>query len=168
MWAGEKASNFYRDTLFKKYQLLSLKDIAHFTPESLITRINDDVAVFWDFLVSASTSLVKAPFYIIAGLVFAFLTDVNLTFSIIAVIPLLVLVMGLIFKKVRPLISKNRKNLDAITKESDENILGIRFIKAYNLQNQQYKKFKNINTKWKNTEINVFNLFSAAILRFSL
>ncbi|UWV85519.1 ABC transporter transmembrane domain-containing protein [Mycoplasmopsis felis] len=160
MWAGEKASNFYRDTLFKKYQLLSLKDIAHFTPESLITRINDDVAVFWDFLVSASTSLVKAPFYIIAGLVFAFLTDVNLTFSIIAVIPLLVLVMGLIFKT---LISKNRKNLDAITKESDENILGIRFIKAYNLQNQQYKKFKNINTKWKNTEINVFNLFSAAI-----
>ncbi|WP_416321769.1 ABC transporter ATP-binding protein [Mycoplasmopsis felis] len=166
VWAGEKASNFYRDTLFKKYQLLSLKDIAHFTPESLITRINDDVAVFWDFLVSASTSLVKSPFYIIAGLVFAFLTDVNLTFSIIAVIPLLVLVMGLIFKKVRPLISQNRKNLDAITKESDENILGIRFIKAYNLQNQQYKKFKNINTKWKNTEISVFNLFSAAMPSF--
>ncbi|WP_435128541.1 ABC transporter ATP-binding protein [Mycoplasma sp. 6243] len=166
VWSGERASNFYRDKLFAKYQKLSLKEIAQITPESLITRINDDVAVFWEFLVGASTTLVKAPFYIIAGLVFAFLTDVPLTWAIIAVIPLLVFVMYFIFKFVRPLIAQNRKNLDAITKESDENILGIRFIKAYNLQEQQYSKYESATNKWKVNERGIFSLFSLAMPAF--
>ncbi|TDV24082.1 ATP-binding cassette subfamily B protein [Mycoplasmopsis mustelae] len=166
VWAGEKASNYYRDALFCKYQILSLKEIAHITPESLITRINDDVAVFWDFLIGASTTLIKAPFYIITGLIFAFLTDVPLTWAIIAVIPLLLFVMTFIFKYVRPHIMKNRKNLDAITKESDENILGIRFIQAYNLQDQQYAKFKAANRKWRSTESSIFSIFSLAMPAF--
>ncbi|MHA3845597.1 ABC transporter ATP-binding protein [Mycoplasma sp. VS276A1] len=166
IWAGEKASNFYRNTLFKKYQKLSLKDIAQLTNESLITRINDDVAVFWDFLIGASISLIKAPLYIVVGLIFAFLTDVPLTFSIIAVIPLLIVVITYMFVKVNPLIKKNRKNLDWITKEVDESINGARFIKANNLQQKQYAKFNKANTTWLGTEKNIYKYFSIGMPAF--
>ncbi|QNM93541.1 ABC transporter ATP-binding protein [Mycoplasma sp. Pen4] len=160
VWAGERASNFYRDRLFAKYQKLSLKDISQLTPESMITRINDDVAVFWDFLVGASTALIKAPLFFIVGLIFAFSTDINLTWSIIAVIPFLLFVVGYIFIKVNPLLSKNRKNLDRITKEVQETIGGTRFIKANNLQESQFQKFDNANKTWLKTEKNIFKYFA--------
>ncbi|MFV8418816.1 ABC transporter ATP-binding protein [Mycoplasma sp. Sp33II] len=166
IWAGEKASNFYRNTLFKKYQKLSLKDIAQLTNESLITRINDDVAVFWDFLIGASISLIKAPLYIIVGLVFAFMTDVNLTWSIIAVIPLLIFVIAFMFIKTNPLIKKSRKNLDWITKEVDESINGARFIKANNLQMNQYNKFSKANSAWLKTERASFKYFAIGMPAF--
>ncbi|WP_324673196.1 ABC transporter ATP-binding protein [Mycoplasma sp. 888] len=158
--AGERASNFYRNALFAKYQKLSLKDISNLTTESLITRINDDVAVFWDFLVGASTSLVKAPLFIIVGLVFAFATDLEFTYSILAVIPLLLFVMVFIFIKVNPKLKQNRKNLDAITKEVDETVNGARFIKANNLQEQQKRKFNHANNQWVKTEKNIFKFFA--------
>ncbi|QCZ36437.1 ABC transporter ATP-binding protein [Mycoplasma nasistruthionis] len=159
VWAGEKASNFYRDALFKKYQKLSLKDISQLSTESLITRINDDVAVFWDFLVGASTALIRAPLFIIVGLIFAFLTDLSFTVAIIAVIPLLVFIMGFIFIKAHPLIQKNRKNLDLITKEADESINGARFIKANNLQEKQLSKFSFANQNWLKNEKKIFGYF---------
>ncbi|SYV93362.1 Uncharacterised protein, partial [Mycoplasmopsis synoviae] len=36
-----------RNILFAKYQKLSIKDISNLGVENLITRINDDVGVFW-------------------------------------------------------------------------------------------------------------------------
>ncbi|WP_342666443.1 ABC transporter ATP-binding protein [Mycoplasma buteonis] len=159
IWAGENASNFYRNTLFAKYQKLSLKDIANLTTESLITRINDDVAVFWDFLINASTALIKAPLFIIVGLVFAFSTDINFAWSIVGVVPVLIFVFLFIFIKTKPLINKNRHNLDKITKEAEETIIGARFIRAYNLQEKQKNKFFNINSTWKNVETKVWKIF---------
>ncbi|QGZ97952.1 ATP-binding cassette domain-containing protein [Mycoplasma sp. NEAQ87857] len=160
IWAGENASNHYRNTLFKKYQLLSLKDIATFKEESLLTRINDDVAIFWEFLISASTALIKAPLFICFGLIFAFLTDVQFSYAIIAIVPVLVGVLAFIFIKVTPLIQKNRKNLDNITKEVTETINGAKFIKAYNLQEKQFNKFDTTNKTWVNTESKIFKIFS--------
>nr|WP_223211551.1 ABC transporter ATP-binding protein [Mycoplasmopsis glycophila] len=160
IWAGENASNFYRDTLFKKYQKLSLKDISVLTQESLITRINDDVAVFWEFLINATTALIKAPLYIIVGLVFAFYTDKNFALVIVGIIPVLVVVFLIIFAKSNPLIKKNRINLDKITKEAEETIVGARFIRANNLQEEQKRKFFKINKMWLKNETKVFKIFS--------
>ncbi|WP_027121075.1 ABC transporter ATP-binding protein [Mycoplasma leonicaptivi] len=166
VWAGENASNYYRDALYRKYQLLSLKDISTFSTESLMTRINDDVAVFWDFLIGASRDLVKAPLFIIIGLVFALMTDLNLTWTIVAVIPLLLFLMFFIFKKVHPKIAQSRKNLDNVTKEVNETISGARFIKAYNLQEFQYAKFLDANKKWLNNSKSIFSLFALSLPYF--
>ncbi|WP_223214499.1 ABC transporter ATP-binding protein [Mycoplasmopsis gallopavonis] len=160
IWAGENASNFYRDRLFEKYQKLSLKDITKLTPESLITRINDDVGIFWDFLINASTSLIKAPLFIVVGLVFAFQTDINFAWTIAFIIPVLIAIFLFMFAKTNPLIKKNRKNLDQVTKESEETIIGTKFIRAYNLQEKQKSKFFNINNKWLQTETKTYKFLS--------
>ncbi|AKA49754.1 ABC transporter ATP-binding protein [Mycoplasmopsis gallinacea] len=159
-YAGELSSNHLRNILFEKYQKLSIKDIAELKTETLITRINDDVAIFWDFLMSASSSLVRAPFFIIVGVVFSFLTDVNLSWAAIGVVPVLVFVLLLIFKLVNPLIKKNRKNLDQITKEVEESIIGSKLIKTYNLEQKQKHKFDLANKRWSSVEIKTFSYFA--------
>nr|WP_318033591.1 ABC transporter ATP-binding protein [Mycoplasmopsis edwardii] len=163
IWAGENASNFYRDSLYKKYQKLSLKDISHFTVESLITRVDDDVAIFWDFLIGATSALIKAPLFIAFGLTFALVTDLTLTLTIVAIVPLLVGSIIYILIKVMPLIKKGRATLEANTKAVNETILGARFIKAYNLQEYQFNKFSDANTKWLGNNTKIFNIFAISM-----
>ncbi|MBN4083409.1 ABC transporter ATP-binding protein [Mycoplasma sp. CSL10137] len=160
VWAGEKASNFYRDSLYKKFQTLSLKDISDITIASLITRINDDVAMFWDFLVGAISILIKAPMFVIIGLVFAFTTDLQLTWSILAVVPILLFFTFFIFFKVVPIIRTGRKRLDNITNAVSENILGAKLIRDYNLQEQQLNKFKKTNNEWLTNVRKVMKFFT--------
>ncbi|ATO31096.1 ABC transporter ATP-binding protein [Mycoplasmopsis bovirhinis] len=161
--AGENASEFYRNILYAKYQKLSLKDISHFSVESLITRINDDVAVFWEFLVGATSALIKAPLFIAFGLIFALLTDLTLTWTIVAIVPLIISSIIYILIKVMPLIIKGRTIIDNNTKSVNEIINGARLIKAYNLQEYQYQKFNQTNKAWKDNGINVFNIFSISL-----
>lgn len=163
VWAGENASEFYRNILYAKYQKLSLKDISHFSVESLITRINDDVAVFWEFLVGATSALIKAPLFIAFGLIFALLTDLTLTWTIVAIVPLIIGSFIYILIKVMPLIIKGRTIIDNNTKSVNEIINGARLIKAYNLQEYQYQKFNQTNKVWKDNGINVFNIFSISL-----
>ncbi|WP_223213433.1 ABC transporter ATP-binding protein [Mycoplasmopsis bovirhinis] len=163
VWAGENASEFYRNILYAKYQKLSLKDISHFSVESLITRINDDVAVFWEFLVGATSALIKAPLFIAFGLIFALLTDLTLTWTIVAIVPLIIGSIIYILIKVMPLIIKGRTIIDNNTKSVNEIINGARLIKAYNLQEYQYQKFNQTNKAWKDNGINVFNIFSISL-----
>lgn len=163
VWAGENASEFYRNILYAKYQKLSLKDISHFSVESLITRINDDVAVFWEFLVGATSALIKAPLFIAFGLIFALLTDLTLTWTIVAIVPLIIGSFIYILIKVMPLNIKGRTIIDNNTKSVNEIINGARLIKAYNLQEYQYQKFNQTNKAWKDNGINVFNIFSISL-----
>lgn len=163
VWAGENASEFYRNILYAKYQKLSLKDISHFSVESLITRINDDVAVFWEFLVGATSALIKAPLFIALGLIFALLTDLTLTWTIVAIVPLIIGSFIYILIKVMPLNIKGRTIIDNNTKSVNEIINGAMLIKAYNLQEYQYQKFNQTNKAWKDNGINVFNIFSISL-----
>ncbi|UUM20062.1 MULTISPECIES: ABC transporter ATP-binding protein [unclassified Mycoplasma] len=159
-WAGEQASMFYRNALFRKYQKLSLKDISNLTKESLINRISNDIAQYWDFLISATSALIKAPLFIIIGLIFALLTDLEMSSVIIIAIPINAAILIFIFIKSSKLISKNRVNLDNITKDVSETINGARVIKVYNLQNKQRTKFDLSNNRWYNVESKVWKYIS--------
>lgn len=159
-WAGEQSSMFYRNELFRKYQKLSLKDISDLTKESLINRISNDIAQYWDFLISATSALIKAPLFIIVGFVFALLTDVKLSWSIVAAIPVNIAILIFIFMNTYKLIRKNRVNLDYITKDVSETINGARVVKVYNLQNKQKEKFDISNNRWYKVESKIWKYFS--------
>ncbi|ADE19490.1 ABC transporter ATP-binding protein [Mycoplasma crocodyli] len=159
-WAGNETTNFLRDKLYKKMQKFSLKDIASISQESLITRVSNDVAQYWDFLISSTSTLVRAPLLIIGGTVFALLTDMTLSVSILVIVPILIGLIAFIMIKAAPLMKKNQVVLDEITKEVDENILAARLIKIYNLKDMQEKKFTSTNDKWLKLQVKSNNIFA--------
>ncbi|TNK83641.1 ABC transporter ATP-binding protein [Mycoplasmopsis pullorum] len=159
-WAGEKSSEFFRNRTFQKIQRMSLKDLGTLTHESLITRVSNDVAVFWEFITGATSTLIRAPLLIVGGIVFSLLTDLSLSLSIFFIIPLMSFVVYLIIKKSMPLMEENQKVIDNLTKVADENILGARLIKSFNLYEKQSNKFNEVNDKWLKIQIKTNNLFS--------
>lgn len=163
VWPAEQSSRFFRNALFNKIQKLSLKNIADLKPESIITRVSNDVAIFWEFLVNGSSILIRGFFLVIGGGVLAILNDPKMSLSVLAVVPVifvLVLVIGL---TTNPLLKKTQKVVEEITKATDENILGARVIKTFNLEETRKKRFSEYNHRWYKVQFKTNMIFAFAV-----
>ncbi|WP_029608439.1 ABC transporter ATP-binding protein [Mycoplasma simbae] len=148
VWAAESASYFYRLKLYEKVNALSLKNIADLKPESIMTKISNDVAVFWEFLVSGLRVVIKGLIMIIGGAVIAFMVNVYMALVVVPVIPTLLLLVGVLSKFVSPIIAKTQVQVEEVTKDIDENIKGSLTIKTFNLENIRNEQFKQTNSLW--------------------
>ncbi|UOE63474.1 ABC transporter ATP-binding protein [Mycoplasmopsis bovis] len=166
--AAERSSYFYRNTLYKKIQSYSLKNIADLKAESIITRLSNDIAIFWEFLVNGTSIMIKGIFLIIGGLTVAALVDWQMSLSIIAIIPIVIVMGSIISVKTGPLLKKTQKAVDAVTKVVDENISGIRVIKTFNLETKRLNVLKEINNAWYDGQYKSTMIFSTAYPVFQM
>ncbi len=166
--AAERSSYFYRNTLYKKIQSYSLKNIADLKAESIITRLSNDIAIFWEFLVNGTSIMIKGIFLIIGGLTVAALVDWQMSLSIIAIIPIVIVMGSIISVKTGPLLKKTQKAVDAVTKVVDENISGIRVIKTFNLETKRLNVLKEINNAWYDSQYKSTMIFSTAYPVFQM
>ncbi|SBO45001.1 Putative ABC transporter ATP-binding protein MG014 [Mycoplasmopsis agalactiae] len=166
--AAERSSYFYRNTLYKKIQSYSLKNIADLKAESIITRISNDIAIFWEFLVNGTSVMIKGIFLIIGGLTVASLVDWKMSLSIIAIIPIVIVMGTIISLKTGPLLKQTQKAVDAVTKVVDENISGIRVIKNFNLETKRLDLLKDINNAWYDSQYKSAMIFSTAYPVFQM
>lgn len=148
VWAAEQSSFFFRRSLYDKLNALSLKNLADLKPESIMTRISNDVATFWDFLVSGLRMIVKGTMLIVGGVILSLLVNWKMALVILPTIPILIIVMLVIAKFASPLIKKSKLQLEDVTKEIEENVNGARTIKTYNLETQRTQKFSQTNSFW--------------------
>ncbi|KUH47221.1 ABC transporter ATP-binding protein [Mycoplasmopsis meleagridis] len=148
IYASEQSSKFFRIKLFAKVQKLSLRNIADLKSESIITRLSNDIATFWEFLVNGSTILIRGIFLAIGSCVLAFLVDPTMAIGVVIVVPIMAILIAFIGYLTSPLIKKTQKNIENLTKDIDENINGIRVIKTYNLENKRKLSFENHNMTW--------------------
>lgn len=166
--AAERSSYFYRNTLYKKIQSYSLKNIADLKAESIITRLSNDIAIFWEFLVNGTSVMIKGIFLIIGGLTVAALVDWQMSLSIIAIIPIVIVMGSIISVKTGPLLKKTQKAVHAVTKVVDENISGIRVIKTFNLETKRLNVLKEINNAWYDSQYKSTMIFSTAYPVFQM
>ncbi|AIA29287.1 ABC transporter permease/ATP-binding protein [Mycoplasmopsis californica] len=148
VWAAENASYFYRVKLFEKINKLSLKNISDLKPESIMTRISNDVAVFWDFLVAGLRMMIKGFIMILGGATIAFFVNPKLAWIVVLVIPIMIAIMLIVGKVISPIIAKSQRQVEAVTKEIDENIKGTRTIKIFNLEKLRNQRFTSTNKLW--------------------
>lgn len=113
-----------------------------------MTRISNDVATFWDFLVSGLRMIVKGTMLIVGGVILSLLVNWKMALVILPTIPILIIVMLVIAKFASPLIKKSKLQLEDVTKEIEENVNGARTIKTYNLETQRTQKFSQTNSFW--------------------
>lgn len=152
---GSKASLLMamniRQGMFNKIQSLSFSDIDKVTPSSIITRMTNDVQKFQVTFQMILTMLFKVPIMLIGGLVLAFLL-VNWEYGVIAIglVVILSLIISLISWKVIPLFEKGQKKLDSTNSVMRENVLGMRVVKAFNIQNEQFQRFDSENKELRN------------------
>lgn len=149
-----------RQGMFARVQALSFSDIDKVTASSLITRLTNDVQKFQITLQMVFTMLIKAPFLLIGGLVISFYSDWTMGLIMIGVIIVLGSCISIVAWKGMPLFDAMQKNVDENNKVMRENILGMRVVKTFCLENEQQKRYDVCSNNLKNNSTKAQIIFA--------
>lgn len=142
---GFEFTDYLRRKLFDKVQDFSFEDIKKYKSTSVITRITKDTNSIAMFFTGIIRRILIFPFSLGFALYFAFKINAKLTTYAIIILPILMVVVFLIGKVLHKLFDKLNKKIDKMNQVIKENIIGIKDVKIYTLEDKEVEKFDNVN-----------------------
>ena len=142
-----------RSKMFTKVQYFSQTEIDKFTASSLITRTNNDITQIQTFLNQCLRIAFQAPIMCVCGMILAITHSPNLSMVLIISIPLMAIVLVMIAKIAVPLSTKIQGKMDRINLVMREKLTGVRVIRAFGTIDFESKKFDEINTDYKKSNM---------------
>ncbi len=146
-----------RQGIFDKIQTLAFGDIDKFKTGSLITRLTNDVTQVQNMVLMGLRIMVRAPLMCIGGIIMAFSLSRQLSSVFLIIIPVIFIGVVFIVNKSVPMFSKVQENIDKVNLVMRESILGMRVVKAFNMEKKQKERFKDSNEELMNSSIKAQN-----------
>ncbi|MCF0241290.1 MAG: ABC transporter ATP-binding protein [Treponema sp.] len=141
--ASQGFSHNLRRRLFGKVQNFSFANIDKFSSASLVTRLTTDVTNTQNVYRMIIQMCFRAPFMLIAGTIMALKLNARLSVVFAVAIPILAVAITVIGAMAHPLFEKMLKKYDALNARIQENLIGIRVVKAYvrgDFENEKFEK----------------------------
>ncbi|CDI48484.1 ABC transporter ATP-binding protein [Clostridium tetani] len=166
--AGVNLSTDIRKDLYKKIQKFSGENIDKFQSGKLITILTNDVNSIQMAVMMMLRIVVRAPLLFIGSIVMVVISVYELSPILLAVIPLILIVIILLGKRVGSLFKKVQEALDRVNMSIQENLSGIRVVKAFVREDYEINKFEKVNENLTLTNIDAMKLISILIPIVSL
>jgi len=131
-----------RQALFEKIQDFSFGNVDHFSTASLITRLTTDITFVQNSFMMIIRTLVRAPVMMISATIMAISINKDLAIVFLIAIPFLASILAFISIKVHPYFVKMFKKYDALNASVQENLIGIRVVKAFVRHQYENEKFE--------------------------
>ena len=139
--AGMGFAKNVRKKLFDKVQDFSFANVDKFSTASLVTRLTTDVTNVQNTFMMIIRMAVRSPFMFIFALIMAISINAKLASVFLIAIPVLVVGMALIISKAFPRFEKMLSKYDALNSRVQENLIGIRVVKAFVREKFEGEKF---------------------------
>jgi len=130
-----------RARLYEKVQSFTFANFNRFPTSSLITRMTNDVSQIQNTIFMCLRIALRAPLLVLGGVVMALIVNVKLALILIAVVPLLLLLLVWVMRVSGRLFRKVQESVDGVNNVMQENLSGIRIIKAFLRQDYEVKRF---------------------------
>ncbi|HZL82350.1 MAG TPA: ABC transporter ATP-binding protein [Candidatus Deferrimicrobium sp.] len=147
-----------RQALFDRVQSFSFSNIDAFSTASLVTRLTNDVLQLQNTLLMSMRILTRAPLMLVCALVFAITINARLAIILFIAIPLLVAGIWLIVGQAERFFTAVQTKIDAVNGTVEENLIGIRAVKAFVRGSHEKTKFKKSSDELSYTAIRAGNL----------
>ncbi len=134
-----------RDAIYKKVQKFSLAEFKKISTSSLITRTTNDVTQVQQLVLMSMRMMIQAPLMCIGGIIMAVSKNKELSLLFIIVIPLLLVSIIFLAKKIMPLFTSLQKRTDRINQVIREKLTGVRVIRAFATQKYERKRYDKAN-----------------------
>lgn len=134
------AKNLRKD-MFYKIQTYSFENIDKFSTASLVTRLTTDINNIQMAFMMIIRIAIRAPLMMIFAFTMAFIMGGRLAFVFAFEIPFLAFGLLIIGRKVMPLFKKVFRKYDKLNESVQENVKGMRVVKAYVREDYENKKF---------------------------
>src|SRR4029079_2937500 len=149
-----------RGAIFSRAERLSVHQFEGFGAASLVTRTTNDTTQVQQMVIMMLTMVITAPMMAIGGVILALSQDAELAWVLIAVMPVMALVFGLIMRGAIPLSQAMQAKIDRLNLVLGEGLSGVRVIRAFDRGAHQRARFDQANLDLTNTAITVNRLIA--------
>jgi len=152
-----------RSSLFRKVQSLSFGNLDRLDTGQLITRLTNDVTQVQEVVLIALRILVRAPLILAGSLIMAVITSPKLALILLVLGPLSLVVIILVVKKAYPMFSEVQHRLDRLNTVMQENLAGVRVVKAFVRADYEQQRFGNANENLVDRTIRAMRLVTVVM-----
>ncbi|UYX54721.1 ABC transporter ATP-binding protein/permease [Bacillus thuringiensis] len=163
MYSTKAAVNFATDIrkdVFTKIETFSSKNRDTFGTGKLLTIVTNDITSIQSAMTMTLRVLVRGPLLFIGSIIIVFVTARELFPILLVVVPILLLAIILIASKASGTFKNVQDALDKVNTKLQENLSGVRVIKAYVRQKYEISQFGNVNTNLTKINIRAVQLIS--------
>ncbi|KUP24827.1 ABC transporter ATP-binding protein [Paenibacillus sp. DMB5] len=155
-FASRASQNFgadIREALFTKVQTFSFENVDAFKSGSLMTRMTSDVVQVQNLVQMGLQGLVRSPSLLIGSVVMALIINRQLGLILLGTLIVLIAVVALLIRFSTPIFSAVQGKLDAVNTRIQENLAGIRVVKAFVRAGYETGRFREVNGEYTRVSI---------------
>jgi ATP-binding cassette, subfamily B, multidrug efflux pump len=134
-----------REDSFAHVQTLSMGSFDKRGIGDFISRMTNDIEMVFNALNNGFSSLVGGLLSMITVLIAMFILSVPLSFVVLAVVPVMAVLTGIIGKKIRGAFRKNQEWVGRLTSSIEESVSGVKVIKTFRREEAEFAKFEKVN-----------------------
>jgi ATP-binding cassette subfamily B protein len=143
--AGQHFGADLRAALFRQVQSLSFGNLDRQETGALITRLTNDVTQVTELVMMLLRIMVRVPMLMVGGLILAILTSPELSLIFVVLIPIVLIALVFIINKTFPMFGEVQRRLDALNTVMQENLAGVRVVKAFARMRHEFVRFGRVN-----------------------
>ena len=130
-----------RDAMYKNIQRFAFSDIDKYSTSGLVTRMTTDVTNLQNAYQQIIRTSVRAPFNLLSSIVMCFVISPQLSLIFIIASVVLGIILAIIISKVSKMFALVFKQYDVLNAVVQENVSGIRVVKAFVREDHENAKF---------------------------
>ena len=130
-----------RNDVYKKISNFSFRNIDKFSTASLTTRLTNDITMLQQVVMMSLRILVRGPALLIVAAVMAVRINPKMSATLLIMLPIIIVIVALIMKFGFPMFQKMQKKVDNVNRVVQENLIGMRVVKAFVREDHEKDKF---------------------------
>ncbi|WP_439876098.1 ABC transporter ATP-binding protein [Bacillus mycoides] len=163
MYSTKAAVNFATDIrkdVFAKIETFSSKNRDSFGTGKLLTIVTNDITSIQSAMTMTLRVLVRGPLLFIGSIIIVFVTARDLFPILLVVVPVLLVAIVLIASQASGSFRRVQEALDKVNTKLQENLSGVRVIKAYVRQKYEISQFEKVNKNLTGINIRAIQIIS--------
>lgn len=157
---GEGVARDLREALFLKIQSFSFGNLDQLSTGQLMVRLSSDTTAFQRMVQASLRIGTRAPLLMIGSLILMFNTDTRLALIVLPVLLATIIVIWFFVSRMGPLFLTVQKKLDRLNMTLQENIAGVRVVKAFVRADHENQRFGFSNEEFTERNILVMRFMS--------
>lgn len=149
-----------RRAIYHKIQSFSFGNLDGFQTGRLLVRLTSDVNQLQIMVLLALRILVRAPLLLIGSIAFMLATNQQLALTVLLLLPITLILIIIFIRIAQPIFMAVQKKLETLNQILQENLSGIRVVKAFVRREYENTRFNEANTDLMSQSFKVARLIS--------
>ncbi|MFB0537227.1 MAG: ABC transporter ATP-binding protein [Anaerolineae bacterium] len=149
-----------RSALVRKVQTFSFGNLDRIQTGQLLVRATSDVNMVQTILMMSLRILTRAPLWVVGSMFMLVATSTQLSLLMLALLPVIVGFIWFFGAKARPQFTKVQQELDKLNQVLQENLAGVRVVKAFVRAEDENARFDRVNLDLTIENVKVMQLLA--------